>query len=547
MSQVFAHQPVLRTLVDQLLEEQATAGTAVDHFARWHQQAVSHPSDARGPSPQDRFRQLIPLHQPGPGEQFAFEVDLSRCTGCKACVTACHSLNGLDATEAWRDVGEIAAAASAVPVSSAIQTVTTACHHCADPACANGCPVLAYEKEESTGIVRHLDDQCIGCSYCILKCPYDVPKYNRRLGIVRKCDMCHQRLSAGEAPACVQACPTEAITIRVVSRGRVPEIGERLVPGAFASEYTRPTTRYVGGNWLSTESAGLSSPSLAPMVPRPEPGHPPLTAMLVLTQAAAGGFLAAAAAMLFLPRGVPQTPLLSAATVAAWAGLAASVLHLGQPLKAWRVFLGWRRSWLSREAMVLGAFGAAALTVTVHSWMSEGTGTLTLLAGVATLSGLAGVAASGMVYVDTRRPFWSAPLVAGKFTGTTLLLGASLAAAVWSWQGAPGALAAGAVALGVQWLLLFWEWSALRAVLQSPSSSWHASALVMSHHHRHSQRFRWAMVFLTGVVVPVFFFMLPGMGPELLTLSLMAMAAGQVAERHQFFTASAAPRMPGLT
>lgn len=547
MSQVFAHQPVLRTLVDQLLEEQATAGTAVDHFARWHQRAASQPSDVRGPSAQDRFRQLIPLHQPGSGEQFAFEVDLSRCTGCKACVTACHSLNGLDATEAWRDVGEITVASSTEPVTSAIQTVTTACHHCADPACANGCPVLAYEKEESTGIVRHLDDQCIGCSYCILKCPYDVPKYNRRLGIVRKCDMCHQRLSAGEAPACVQACPTEAITIRVVPRGRVPEGGECLVPGAFGSDYTRPTTRYVGGDWLSTESAGLPSPSLAPLVPRPEPGHPPLTAMLVLTQMAAGGFTAALLAMLVSPRGIPQTPLLSAAAVAAWAGLAASVLHLGQPLKAWRVFLGWRRSWLSREAMILGAFGAAALTAAVHSWMSDETGTLTLLAVVAALSGLAGVAASGMVYVDTRRPFWSAPLVAGKFAGTTLLLGASLAAAVWSWQGAPGALAAGAVALGGHWLLIFWERFALRAVLQSPSRSWHASAQILHHHHRLSQRFRWAMVVLTGVVVPGVIFVLPWMVPESLTLSLMAMAAGQVVERHQFFTASAAPRMPGLT
>ena len=64
--------------------------------------------------------------------------------------------------------------------------------------------MLAYEKDPVTGIVRHLDDQCIGCSYCILKCPYDVPKYSRARGIVRKCDMCHSRLarrrSAGLRP-----------------------------------------------------------------------------------------------------------------------------------------------------------------------------------------------------------------------------------------------------------------------------------------------------------------------------------------------------------
>ena len=94
------------------------------------------------------------------------------------------------------------------------QTVTTACHHCLDPACANGCPTLAYEKDQSTGIVHHLDDQCMGCRYCEMKCPYEAPKYNDNLGIIRKCDMCQSRLEINEAPACVQACPNEAIDAR---------------------------------------------------------------------------------------------------------------------------------------------------------------------------------------------------------------------------------------------------------------------------------------------------------------------------------------------
>src|SRR5205085_3191577 len=144
-----------------------------------------------------------PLAAPGPGEQYAFEVDLDACTGCKSCVVACHALNGLDEDESWRSVGLLQGARTA----AFQQTVTTACHHCVDPACLTGCPVDAYEKDVQTGIVRHLDDQCIGCQYCVLKCPYDVPKYNARLGIVRKCDLCSSRLSAHEAPACAQACP----------------------------------------------------------------------------------------------------------------------------------------------------------------------------------------------------------------------------------------------------------------------------------------------------------------------------------------------------
>src|SRR5690606_25643091 len=156
-----------------------------------------------------------PLSAPGSGEQYAFEVDLDACTGCKACVSACHSLNGLDEDEAWRDVGLLLSGPEGG--ESFQQHVTTACHHCLDPACASGCPVLAYEKDPDTGIVRHLDDQCFGCQYCILKCPYDVPQYSAKRGIVRKWDLCVGRLPEGEAPACAHACPTQAIRVARVA------------------------------------------------------------------------------------------------------------------------------------------------------------------------------------------------------------------------------------------------------------------------------------------------------------------------------------------
>ena len=121
----------------------------------------------------------MPAQPPGPGQQLAFEVDLDRCSGCKACVAACHNLNGLDEGESWRDVGLVIGGMPELPV---LQHVTSACHHCLDPACLNACPVDAYEKDPHTGIVRHLDDQCIGCQYCTLACPYDAPKYQRGQG-----------------------------------------------------------------------------------------------------------------------------------------------------------------------------------------------------------------------------------------------------------------------------------------------------------------------------------------------------------------------------
>ena len=229
MSALVAESP--RTLIDQLLDEQRQL-TAVERFARKHERHEL-------PAQAQYYRDLIPLEKPKPGEQYAFAVNLDTCTGCKACVSACHSLNGLDEDETWRSVGLLISAEDG-PWQ---QTVTTACHHCVDPACAEGCPVLAYEKDTETGIVRHLDDQCIGCQYCSLKCPYDVPKYSKRLGIVRKCDMCHGRLAAGEAPACVQACPNEAIRIEVVNKSSIVTAGS-VVPGAFRSDYTKPTTSY---------------------------------------------------------------------------------------------------------------------------------------------------------------------------------------------------------------------------------------------------------------------------------------------------------------
>jgi formate dehydrogenase iron-sulfur subunit len=155
-------------LLAELLAEQQRLDTPVARFSSAHDAGAASAS----------FKpQLIPLTAPRAGEQYAFEVDLDACTGCKSCVAACHSLNGLDDSETWRDVGLLLSPSRAQPFT---QTVTTACHHCADPACLNGCPVLAYEKDPLTGIVRHLDDQCIGCSYCVLKCPYDVPKPARR-------------------------------------------------------------------------------------------------------------------------------------------------------------------------------------------------------------------------------------------------------------------------------------------------------------------------------------------------------------------------------
>jgi formate dehydrogenase iron-sulfur subunit len=381
---------------------------AVDTFADLHE---------RGRTPTTGwYRSRIPTHLPERHQQFAFAVDLDACTGCKACVVACHSMNGLDEDELWRSVGLLQSVsdhksvANPTPVKLAEpeqRTVTTACHHCADPACLNGCPVNAYEKDVITGAVIHLDDQCIGCSYCTMTCPYDVPVFNDRLGIVRKCDMCHGRLLAGEAPACVQGCPNSAITIEIVDRAQ--QVTAKLVAGAPRSMLTSPSTKY------TTRLDPDLLEQVDELQARPAAAHFPLVAMLVLTQMAVG----LSVAEVFLGSRIVS----ALATGFAVIGIGASTAHLGRPLQAWRVVLGLGHSWLSREAVALGAFAGMAM---VHVlWRS------TLSAAFAAIIGVAAVFTSIKVYAVTRREMWSLLRTSGWF-GSIVGIGALCTVAIAS-------------------------------------------------------------------------------------------------------------------
>jgi Fe-S-cluster-containing dehydrogenase component/DMSO reductase anchor subunit len=472
-------------LLEELLSEQSTLRTAVDVFSEWHDEE---------PMMAGHYRQLMPMAKPGRGEQYAFEVKLDECTGCKACVAACHSLNGLDEDESWRDVGALITRNA--PVYQ--QTVTTACHHCEDPACANGCPVLAYEKDAETGIVRHLDDQCIGCSYCILKCPYEVPKFNLRLGIVRKCDMCASRLAEGEAPACVQACPNGAIGIQIVKR-QVELNEERLLPGVVSSDYTRPTTRYVSKGKVPAVSMAADEAVL-----RVEHSHWPLVVMLVLTQAALGIFFAVAMS------GTGEVWLAWLAYGLLQAGLGASVLHLGQPLRAWRAFLGWRRSWLSREIMVFGGFAGAGAAVLMgcSAWW-------------AVILGSLGVMCSIMVYVDTRRPDWSGVNTSLRFGGTVVVF-ASLGMVLVDRDWLPWAMLAQGMKAG-------WE---VWMVLRHPQSYFGRMHLEMLP--------GWSVARVIGAILVL---ALTWVVPELAVVGLLVTEG---MERVLYFKTVKAWRMPGL-
>lgn len=525
---------VLRTLIDDLLDEQQRL-TAVERFSRRHE-AHTLPAHAR------HYRDLIPRSIPGEGQQYAFAVDLDVCTGCKGCVSACHSLNGLDEDELWRNVGLLHSAHSPYQ-----QTITTACHHCVDPACMNGCPVLAYEKDPVTGIVRHLDDQCIGCQYCVLKCPYEVPKYSKTRGIVRKCDMCSARLAEGEAPACVQACPNGAITIGLINRDALRNgivDSDRLLPGTVTSTYTLPTTTYLTRRTIPPDVTSGAGETF-----QPQDAHWPLVAMLLLTQMGVGVFAVAA----FVPgSGASQLAVLTlAGACLLHLGLAVSTLHLGRPLGAWRAFLGLRRSWMSREIVAFGTLAplallsafAAGLPVVGH--MVAGgehlaamlpTWARAFLAGSTALVGVAAVFCSAMIYIDTRRPSWSAGHTLPGFFGTMIALGAVGSACLLAWL----RVSAPSNPFGIAWLAI--AGTVICAAILARDIRFSTPAWSRLHLVYITRGLLWAAA--SGIAIASCF-TAPLATAWLATVSTLFLFLEQVCARYLYFVTSVPFKMPG--
>jgi formate dehydrogenase iron-sulfur subunit len=539
-------------LLRLLLEDQHTL-TAVEAFSRAHEAGL--PTQAK------YYSKLLPATPPGPGQQYAFEVDLDRCSGCKACVTACHALNGLDEHETWRDVGLLIGGTATHPV---MQHVTTACHHCLEPACLSACPVDAYEKDPVTGIVKHLDDQCFGCQYCTLACPYDVPKYHADKGIVRKCDMCQSRLAVGEAPACVQACPHEAISIKVVDVQQVIEDAEadHFLPGAPDPQMTLPTTHFKTSRVFPRNTLPADYHQVNPQHP-----HWPLIVMLVLTQLSVGAFLVGLLLDRWLDASTLQDFRRLHATSALGFGLlalAASVLHLGRPQYAFRAFVGLRHSWLSREILAFGVFAAAACTYAAACWWRPAALLLTPLGWFVGGTGAVGLFCSVMIYVFTGREFWSFGRTAAKFGLTAALLGIAAtwlslvvfglcvdtpaASALPRQAGIPliqGLAAAMTLKLAV-------EASLLRHLMFRRQSPLKRSARLLLGPLSGSSLARVACGLLGGIIMPGFLWkeLAAAEAQGILWvvsagMLFVACLVGELLERYQFFAACAAPRMPG--
>ena len=531
------------TLIDRLLETQQQL-TAVEKFDQRYVSVTS-------PSLESSYQDLIPLEAPLDGEQYSFEIDLDACSGCKSCVAACHSLNGLDEGEIWRNVGLLTGGDEFNPV---VQHVTSACHHCVEPACMHGCPVNAYEKDAETGIVEHLDDQCIGCKYCMFTCPYDVPSYSPSKGIVRKCNMCVDRLRVGEAPACVQACPSQAIKIRKVSQETVKQNTStgptnRIIAGAPESNLTHPTTRYltkrpVPANLLPTNYH----------VAQAQHAHWPLVFMLTLTQMAAGIFAVAMLLKFASADGGVLRWLNISGLLTLVAGIGLATLHLGRPSKAYRAMANLKSSWLSREILACNLFAGASSAVVawslLGSWLTEQFGDQSLLLAVAAaITGALVVFCSARLYIVTGRPLWTGTRTNGLFFLTAAVLGLAASQLMIAFFGLSSQSVAIAVSVGLILATigkLAFE-SKLLAHRNSDQSTPQSLAAGLLLNQKRTQTWsRLVLGIAGGVVLPIALIVAGSSAAIVISIaSLVCLFAGELIERYLFFAVSVARRMPG--
>ena len=215
------------------------------------------------------------------GDPYAVLVDTTTCIGCRKCEWACNRASGLpvDPLETFEDTTVFAGmrrpdaghytVVNRVDGHSRPLYVKVQCMHCDDPTCYSACLVTAFTKQED-GAVTYDASRCMGCRYCMVSCPFQVPAYeysNPLTPQVRKCSFCHQRVSGeGKVPACVEICPPQCLSF-----GRRSELlkvaHERIASGGGSYVDHVYGEHEVGGTcWLYLSS-----------VPFVELGFPALT------------------------------------------------------------------------------------------------------------------------------------------------------------------------------------------------------------------------------------------------------------------------------
>jgi formate dehydrogenase iron-sulfur subunit len=194
----------------------------------------------------------------------AILYDATLCIDCKQCEAACAKRNHLPYGDEIAAEEKQSAHKFTVVLAKGDKFMRRLCMNCEDPTCASVCPVAALRKTPE-GPVTYDASRCIGCRYCMMACPFDVPKYEwgKLLPRIRKCDMCADRVAAGKQTACAEACPT-----------RATKFGEREALIAEARDrIAKNPGKYVNHIYGLTEAGGTSVLLLS-SVPFADFGYP---------------------------------------------------------------------------------------------------------------------------------------------------------------------------------------------------------------------------------------------------------------------------------
>ncbi|MBN1271709.1 MAG: 4Fe-4S dicluster domain-containing protein [Candidatus Aminicenantes bacterium] len=190
------------------------------------------------------------------GKRYAMLIDLRKCIGCNACSLACKSEYDvpLSVFRTWVKRVE----KGKYPYAREF-FLPIVCNHCENPICVTVCPVGASIQRED-GIVYIDPHRCIGCRYCMASCPYGVRYINPNLGIAEKCTWCFHRVDAGLDPACIEACPTQAMLFGDLHDPKSPiarAVAENAVQVIKPEIGTDPHAFYIGLDKAAVETVSF--------------------------------------------------------------------------------------------------------------------------------------------------------------------------------------------------------------------------------------------------------------------------------------------------
>jgi len=209
-------------------------------------------------------------------------VDTTVCVGCRRCEYACKKAHNLPTPELESYADRSVFGKMRRPDVNALTVVNefenpnnpeipymvkVQCMHCNHPACVSACIVGAFSKEENGAVIWDTD-KCIGCRYCMVACPFQIPVFEYHEALdpdIKKCDFCFERTAQGQIPACVEICPVEALTygryyeLHKLAHDKIEDDRDRYVPYIYGGfEVGGTSWIYLAGR----EFADLGFPKL---------------------------------------------------------------------------------------------------------------------------------------------------------------------------------------------------------------------------------------------------------------------------------------------